>query len=439
MARRNDGAGEGGLGRDPGARAPLNGEGSDRPACVRLFRAAWIVPVARPPIRDGAIAVRDGRIVAIGIEGDVRAALGSAGLLAAATSTDLGDVVVMPAVVNAHCHLELSWMRGRVPPGTSMPRWALRLMSDRRAAGGDDPAAMREAVEALRASGTGAVADISNTLASVGALAASPLQALVFHEVIGFAKPDPAAEVRAARERADVAATASNVRIMLAAHAPYSVSPAMFQALGEDLAAHPDARLSVHLAESSEEVEFLATGGGTWRHVLETVGAWNRDWTPPGTDPVTYLDGLGLVGPRLLAVHGVHCTPQGLDRLARSGATLVTCPRSNLWTGAGVPPVDAFYRSGVRVAVGTDSLASGEDLNLFGELKALHALAPEVPPSRLLRTATLDGADALGFGAEIGSLEVGKRALAVVVDVGKVQDPEASLVGGIEPWQVRWL
>ena len=126
--------------------------------------------------------------------------------------------------------------------------------------------------------------------------------------------------------------------------------------------------MSVHLGESPEEVEFLDKGSGAWRGMLETIGAWRDDWTIPACDPVAYLDRHGLIDGNTLVIHGVQFADSALARLEEIGATLVTCPRSNQWVGVGYPPIERFYRSGVKVAVGTDSLASVEDLNLFSEM-----------------------------------------------------------------------
>ena len=129
-----------------------------------------------------------------------------------------------------------------------------------------------------------------------------------------------------------------------------------------------------------------------------------------------------------------------LARLAARGTTLVTCPRSNGHTGAGVPPVEAFYGSGVRVAIGTDSLASAPDLNVFAEVATLHALAPSVPASVLLDSATRQGARALGFDADFGTIEPGKRARLLAIDLPpQTGDVEEYLVSGIQPQQIRWL
>jgi cytosine/adenosine deaminase-related metal-dependent hydrolase len=220
-------------------------------------------------------------------------------------------------------------------------------------------------------------------------------------------------------------------------HAPYSVSPALMQAIKRAAGERP---FSMHLGESAQEVEFLREGTGEWRALLESLGVWNPAWTPPRCGPVEYLQRLGLVDRHLLAVHGVQFTDGDLASLASVGATVVACPRSNRWTGAGRPPIDRFYASGARVAIGTDSLASVEDLNLFAELAAVRALAPAVPAGALLRSATVSGAEALGFADDLGSIAPGKRAQLIAVRLpGHVADVEEYLVGGIDPSDVRWI
>jgi cytosine/adenosine deaminase-related metal-dependent hydrolase len=147
-----------------------------------------------------------------------------------------------------------------------------------------------------------------------------------------------------------------------------------------------------------------------------------------------------VLSPAMIAVHGAQLSRPALDRLAARGASLVTCPRSNRYVGVGDPPVRDFYDSGVAVAIGTDSLASAPDLSIWPELARLHELAPEVPPSRLLDSATRIGAYALGFGDEFGTIEPGKRASLISVALPPdVEDVETYLVQEIEPSQVSWV
>ncbi len=187
-------------------------------------------------------------------------------------------------------------------------------------------------------------------------------------------------------------------------------------------------------------MEFLATGRGAWRDLLAQLGVLPGGWQAPATTPVEYLDGLGVWKPGALAVHGVHLTAAELERLAARDVTLVTCPRSNVHVGAGVPPVERFAASGVRVAIGTDSLASAPDLNLFAELAALRRLAPDVPARTLLSWATQNGAVALGLESDYGSLAPGRRARFLAVRVPESTDAvEEALVSGVVPSDVMWI
>jgi len=391
---------------------------------VIRYRAAWVLPIAGPPIRGGVVAVDGELIAAVGPHGG-------------GAVEDLGGVAILPGVVNAHTHLELSWMRGQVPPNASMPAWAASLMALRRTVSPEPAEPIADAIREARRAGTSLVGDVTNTFATYEPLLDSELSAALFRELLGFSAADPDAVVRVAQDQIAALTPVAWLRPSLAPHAPYSVSPALMRAIGRG---NGDRPLSIHLGESAQEVQFLRDGTGEWRALLERLGVWNAAWTPPACGPVDYLDGFGLVNERLIAVHGVQFTDGELARLAAAAATVVTCPRSNRWTGAGAPPIERFYASGARVAIGTDSLASVADLNLFAELAEVRRLAPGVPASRILASATLAGAQALGFASELGSIEPGKRAdlLAVRLPAG-CSDVEEYLLGGIEPGDIRWL
>lgn len=295
---------------------------------------------------------------------------------------------------------------------------------------------LRDAIQELRASGTVAVGDISNSLASVAPMKEAGLDGVVFHELLGFKERDGAAIERTREARTAVA----GARVSLAPHAPYSTSPELFQAIRAEVNGSAIPIMSVHLGESPEESEFLSTGTGPWRAMLEFIGVWRNDWTIPACGPVEYLDRLGVIDARTLVVHGVQFDDAALKRLAKIRATLVTCPRSNRWVGVGDPPIERFYQSGVAIAVGTDSLASVDDLNLFTELKTMRSIAPAVPARRFLESATLIGARALGLESELGSLSPGKRAEILAVRLpDSVDDVEEYLVSGIDPSSIRSL
>lgn len=397
------------------------------------YRAAWVLPVAGPPIRDGQVAVADGRIVA------VASARGRD-----AGTVDLGDVAILPGLVNAHTHLELSYLRDEVPPASQFVSWIGSVVQARRKR--PDPSS-QEILDGVHAGiaeavqcGTALVGDISNTLVTFEPIARSQLAGVLFYELLKFNADDPDALVEDACRRIDALENAGSVRATLAAHAPYSVSPRLFRSIRAALDRRVVRPCSVHLAESRDEVEFIRTGGGAWRQFLESVGAWDPGWQPPGVSPVHYLDEAGFLDERTLAIHGVQMGPDDLRRLARRGTTIVACPRSNARTGAGDPPVAAFYEAGVRVAIGTDSLASTPDLNVFAELAAMRRLAPDVSAASLIDSATRQGARALGFDDEYGTLQAGRRARMIAVGVPSgVADVEEYLVSGIAPSAVSWV
>jgi cytosine/adenosine deaminase-related metal-dependent hydrolase len=398
-----------------------------------IYRADWVLPVAGPPLAGGWVAVEDGRIAAVG------------GPPAPDGAVDLRRVAVLPALVNAHTHLELSHLHRRVPPATRLVDWVRGLLTARRSE--PDPGApavvdaARAAITASLAAGTGLVGEVTNTLLAVPLLAEAGLPARVFHELIGFGAADAAALAGAARARLEAAAPSGDVpvRLSLAPHAPYSVSPALFAAIAADLDAH-GGRSTVHLAESPEELEFLARGTGPWRDLLEELGAWTDAWRPPAISPVGYLADLGFLEGRVAAVHATQCTGEDLDRLRALGACVVACPRSNQHVGVGVPPLEAFYAMDVTVALGTDSLASVDTLSVFDELAEARRLAPRVPARRLIESATVHGARALGFTDLLGTLEPGRMARLIAVRLPEaVGDVEEYLVSGVDPDAIEWL
>jgi len=404
------------------------------------YHAAWILPIAEPAIRNGWIAVDHGRIAAYGSPGPA----GARGFDDGAREVDLGDVVVLPGLCNAHTHLELSYLHDEVPPASEFVTWIRGVIAARRTR--PDPSgteildAVERAVGESTRCGTAIVGDISNTLVTFEPLARSALAGVVFYELIRFNAPDPMAVVADAQRRLDALAPTARVRASLAAHAPYSVAPLVLRAIRRAVDREPFLPCSVHLSESVEEVEFIRSGNGPWRALLEELGSWDPAWVPPGGSPVDFLDEAGFLGNRVIAVHGVQMTDSDLEKLAARGTTLVTCPRSNGHTGAGAPPLAEFYASGVRIAVGTDSLASAPDLNVFAELATMRALAPRVPAASLLESATIEGARALGFDADYGTIEPGKQARLIAVTLPSSNiDVEEYLLGGIEPSQIRWI
>jgi aminodeoxyfutalosine deaminase len=399
------------------------------------FRTAWLLPISQPPIRDAWIRTEGGRIIAFGHT--------RPGDFTAPDETDLGDVAVLPGLVNAHTHLELSWMRGRIPEPADFDSWIrqiIELKNESAAQQAMVASSIDEAVREARRYGTAVLGDVTNTLASTGPLQEHGMAAVVFHELLGFRGEDADGLMQQALTRLAKQPASDSMRCTVAPHAPYSVSPELFALIHAALERNPGARSTVHLGESSAEMQFLHDGTGPCRAALERLGKWDGSWVVPRSGPVAYLDRMGFLSERVLVVHGVHFTAAELERLAALGVTLVTCPRGNIRTRAGVPPIEEFFASGARIAVGTDSLASVPDLNLFAELEELRRLAPALPARALLQSATINGARALGFDADFGTIDAGKRDALIAVRLdGYVPSVEEYLVSGIDASQISWI
>src|SRR5262249_13839399 len=211
------------------------------------YHASWLLPIAEPAIRNGWVAVEGGRIAAYGAPGPA----GRRGFDDGAREIDLGDVVLLPGLCNAHTHLELSYLRDEVPPASEFVAWIRAVIAARRSR--PDPAAaeivdaVERALDEATASGTVLLGDISNTRVTFAPLTRSPLAAVVFYELIRFNAPDPAAVVEEARHRLDALAPTDRVRATLAAHAPYSVAPLVLRAIRQAIDRRPFLPCSIHL------------------------------------------------------------------------------------------------------------------------------------------------------------------------------------------------
>jgi len=388
---------------------------------MKLLRSGWLLPILHPPIRDGLVAVSGGRVVWLGRRGDPGAP--------DAPLHDLGDGVLLPGLVNAHCHLELSHLAATgLPSGAGFVPWAEAVVASRgRHSDAEVASAAAAAIAALEASGTAAIGDVSNTLGHLGQLSASSLSAVVFLELLAW-DPAKAAATLAwgeslVRDRQPLLRPGLELR--LAAHAPHSVSPELMRLLVER-----GGPATIHLAESPDEVQFLAEGGGAWPGFLASRGLGHVSFDAPRQSPVRYCDGLGALHPRLVAAHAVQVDASDRELLAKRAVHVVLCPRSNARLGVGTADAPAFLAAGVPLALGSDSLASSPSLDVLDDAVLLQRQFPRLEPSAILRMATLGGAEALGF-PELGAIAPGRRAaLAYAPAASAPRDPEAFLLSG---------
>lgn len=359
--------------------------------------ARWIFPVSSLPIADGLLTIAGDRIVAVEPRGRRSADL------------DLGEAAILPGFVNAHTHLDLSGLRGQCPPSSDFTAWLRQVIAHRRATAPEQIEADIRAglAESLR-HGTTLLGDISAGGCSWDVLVDAPIRSVVFYELIGLTQERGAAALEAALDWLMVDPTTRTCRPGLSPHAPYSVRRELFRGAAL-LASQMQCSTAVHLAESVDELELLQNRCGSFVPFLKDLGVWDAQDLATSTDEVMQCCGWG---PNKLFIHGNYLSPSAC--IPRN-STIVYCPRTHTAFAHTPHPFQQFLERGVRVALGTDSLASNPDLSILAEIRHLHRHYPDVSGEMLLRMATLSGAEALGWANESGSLETGKSADLVVV------------------------
>lgn len=381
---------------------------------MEVYAARWVVPVSSAAIADGAVAVRDGRIAWVGPRADAPPG----------TLVDLGDAVLLPGLVNTHTHLELTAMRGFLEELDFRP-WIVRLTRARQAVLTPDlllSSAKAGIAEGLL-SGVTTYADTCESGVVLQAMSEMGVRGIMYQEVFG---PDPAqsgAAMAALRERLAMLRehATPRVRLGLSPHAPYSVSDDLFVAAA-GLASDAGLPLAVHLAESEEESRLVRDGAGVFADGLRARGI---PVAPRGASPVALLDRLGVLASRPLLIHCVRATGPDIARVAQHDCAIAHCPASNAKLGHGVAPLLDFLAAGVRVGLGTDSVAANNRLDLLDEARVALLMQRAtvrrfdvLTASDALALATLGGARALGLDHEVGSLEVGKRADVAAFSLG---------------------
>jgi cytosine/adenosine deaminase-related metal-dependent hydrolase len=358
--------------------------------------ARWIFPGDRAPLENGIITVAAESITAIAPRRQRTA------------DVDLGDAAVLPGLVNAHTHLDLSGLRGAALPKTDFTQWLRRVIQFRRKRSlADVENDIRAGWAQSLACGTTLLGDISAGGLSWTALAAAPLRAVIFYEVLGLPRMRARLAWKQACDWLDHHPPAGSLRPGLSPHAPYSVRRSLFRAAARR-ARRDDLPLAVHLAETRHEIALLRDRAGPFPDFLREMQVYDPEGLVHDPQEALRLH-RGLRS--FLIVHGNYLDDSRLPK----GGTVVYCPRTHAAFAHEPHPFPKLLAAGVRVALGTDSLASNPDLNLLEEARFLHHKYPQLPGETLLRMATLSGAEALGWEHETGSLTPGKSADLVVV------------------------
>lgn len=361
-----------------------------------VHRAGWVLADGDTVIQNGFVRVENGVI----------RETGSFHSSCHDRVVDHGEGLLMPAFVNAHTHLELSALKGQLAFGGRFSDWVRDLLKHRESQGFDGLVrSIGQGLDELLYGGTLVVGDVS-TLGIVSPhVRNSALSGILFREYLGNDLPDLTHNPVSGRFVGS-----------FAGHAPHTASPGLLTFLKKSCTGlgRP---LSIHLAESVDEFEFITTGKGAWADFLRERGVDYSDWGLPFESPVAYLDSLGLLDSGTLAVHLIHAGKTDIGIMKQRGAWVCLCPRSNRNLHNTLPDVDTMVREQVRLCLGTDSLASTESLDMVDEMRFLARAFPAVALKEIFRMATSNGADALGLGHAFGSLRPGKRAAMVYAPV----------------------
>ena len=380
-----------------------------------VHRAKWVVPVVRPIVENGAVMVSGNQIADVGSFEEIDAT--------GARINDHGEAVLMPGLVNVHTHLELSAFRelGKIRDHEGFIDWVRKLLDIRFEM---EPETIgksyEEALEEISSFGTVAIGDIGNDFNYFARLENFQGAAIYFFEVLGFAAQSLAEALGGHEDvkrlvESGAVDTDEKPSFQLGAHAVYSTSPQVIYQV-KKWNSQNCRRMTIHVAENRDEVEFLMTGKGSCRELLEERGQWNKSWKIPECSPVKYLKELGVLDEFTICVHLVFIDEKDLSVLSECGVPVAICPRSNLFLTGKLPPVEKFVEYGLTCGIGTDSLASSSDLNLFSDMQVLiNELG--LDPKLVLEMSTLGGAKVLGIEDKFGSLEKGKVSSIIKIPV----------------------
>lgn len=361
-----------------------------------VYRARYVLPIDRPPIGDGVVVVAGDRIA------EVRQRRAGEAVI------DLGDVALLPGLVNAHTHLEFSDLAEPIAADRGFSRWIGRVIEQRRSMPAS-AATITHGLAESAASGVTLLGEISTTPRPIDAQSFADVT--IFHEVLGLSPEVIDERFAGVQQRMTAGKQFATDHLQgISPHAPYSVHPRLLELI-VGFARARECPLAMHLAESLEEIELLRGGTGPLVDFFEEFGFWRPDAIPPERSPLDYLRLLSQA-PRALVVHGNYLNAEEIDFLATHSQrmSVVYCARTHTHFAHAAYPLAEMLQAGVVVALGTDSRASNPDLNLWRDAQYAGAAHPDVSPEHILHAATLGGAAALGRAQSQGSITPGKLA-----------------------------
>lgn len=379
---------------------------------IHRYRFGWLFTMDGTPIQDATVTVEGDQIVSIeeaGIWPDV---------------IDLRDWAVMPALVNAHTHLEFSNLDHPLgTEGMAFSQWIPEVIRYRQGFGEnlaqEKALAIRAGLKQSAGFGVGVVGEIATLPLAEAAYDRSDVHVVSMLETLGLDPELIEQRKQQATEHADYRWSSSSVTSALSPHAPYSTSWELIDhcvALSQEY----QLPLAMHLAESLEELELLESGTGPFRTILENMGLFRAADFPGGCKPANYIERLSSAY-RAMVVHGNYLGEKGMEILHQHADTMTVCycPRTHAFFHHPEHPIETLLADGIRVVLGTDSRSSNPDLNLWAEVQAVHQKFPDIAAEQLLTMVTSDAAFALGVEESFGSIEPGKRAIVSAFCIGQ--------------------
>lgn len=400
-----------------------------------LISAKWVLPINSQPIENGAIVVENGTIRAVGKADTLKKKYSKHSYM------DMGLAAIMPGLVDCHTHLEYSVFRG-VCDDLPFGLWKIQQQEKSNLLTKKNwlTSAQLGAQEALR-SGITTIADVTDSGASLDAALEAGLRGVVFYEITGL-KYDKKVLVKAHKDISawQKKASGSLIDIGISAHAAYTTAPALLKEVSV-LAAEKNILSCIHVSGSQDEYQFVKYGSGPLAHRFKELSGWQEVlWQPMGTSPVKYLAQWDVFKRPTIAIHCIHVDEQDLDILSSSGAKVVHCPSCAAKLGMGIAPLRKLNQRKLQLGLGTDSPASNNTMDLFSEMRlglllqrAYNQSTNGLAAADFVRVATLGGAEVLGLEKDIGSLEEGKKADIIMVDLSQsyqlpAPDPYSAIV-----------
>lgn len=393
---------------------------------MKLYRARIVLPLAAPPIEDGVVGVQSGRIAAVGRARDF-----------AGPAEDLGDVILLPGLINAHCHLDYTVMRGAILQQENFPNWVRRINDLKRILTDDDYlASIASGFRELQKWGTTSVFNIESFPELMVRLPAPPLRTWWFYELM---------DIRNRIHTEDVVAGALTFfdhhpnwlgGFGLSPHAPYTTSGGLYE-LTKFCSENYAMPWTTHLAETDEEFEMFVKATGPMHDFLKKLGRKMDD--VGGVTPVSRLfNGPGVPQGGILA--HMNCLSESDYQIlaARRDLTVVHCPKCHEYFGRAPFALHRLREIGISVCLGTDSLASNSSLNLFGEMRALRRSHPHISAAELVDMVTRRSARAIGLPGQLGEITPGAHADLIAIPYAG--DPSTVLEAVVENREpVKWM